>query len=88
MGLKIKLVSEENRYKYFEKIGFERCIFMGDGHFDAIILKKSYYGICPKNALKECKLNANYITENSGGNGAVYEAVKHLIKKFKIDITK
>ena len=86
MGLKIKLVSEENRYKYFEKIGFKKCIFMGDGYFDAEILKKAYYGICPKNALKECKLNADYITKNTGGNGAVYEAVMHLIKKFKIDI--
>ena len=88
MGLKIKLVSEENRYKYFEKIGFKNCIFMGDGYFDAIILKKSYYGICPTNALKECKLNADYITKSEGGNGAVYEAVMHLIKKFKINIKK
>ncbi|MAH97723.1 MAG: phosphatase [Euryarchaeota archaeon] len=84
MGLKIALVSEEERFNYFKKIGFNKCIFMGDGHYDADIIKRVFYGICPDNALNSCKKNADFITKNKGGEGAVYEAVIHLIKKFKL----
>ncbi len=84
MGLKIFHVSEIKRYEFFKKIGFEKCIFMGDGHYDAKILKKVYYSISPKNALEICKNNSDYVTKSTGGNGAVYEACIHLIKKFKI----
>ena len=84
MGLKISLVSEGERYNFFKKIGFKKCIFMGDGHYDAEIIKKVYYGMCPDNALNLCKKNADFITKKRGGDGAVYEAVMHLIKKFKL----
>lgn len=84
MKLKIFYVPENKRYKFFENIGFKNCIFMGDGHYDAEILKNTYYAISPKNALKLCKKYSNYVTAATGGNGAVYEACLHLAKKFKI----
>ena len=86
MGLKIKLVNEENRYSYFEKIGFDKCIFAGDGHYDAAILKKVLLGFAPKNSVKIAKKNANYVTKNIGGGGAVYEICMKLINHFKIKL--
>ena len=86
MGLKIKLVNEENRYSYFEKIGFNKCIFAGDGHYDAPILKKVLLGFAPKNSVEIAKKNANYVTKNNGGEGAVYEICMKIIKHFKIKL--
>ena len=86
IGLKIFYVPEENRYNFFENIGFKQCIFIGDGHYDAEILKKVYYGIAPQNAVKKCKKNSNYVTKVNGGNGAVYEACLHIMKKLKFKL--
>ena len=83
MGLKITLVKEENRFSYFEKIGFDRCIYAGDGHYDAAILKKVFIGFATRNSVELAKKNANYVTKNIGGWGAVYEICMKLIKHFK-----
>jgi len=83
MGLKLELVSEQDRYKYIEKtFGFTHIIYMGDGYYDAKILKESMFGIAPKNARKEAINSADYVTDSNAGEGAVLDACLEIIRKY------
>ncbi len=85
MKFKLSLVSEKIRINYLEKkFGLKNIIYMGDGIFDAEILKNSLYGIAPNNARIEAKNSANFVTKSKGGNGAVMDACIHINKKFLI----
>ena len=55
---------------------------MGDGYHDAKILKASMFGIAPKNARKEAREGANFVTETNSGEGAVLDACLKIIDKF------
>lgn len=82
LGFKLHYVKNNERLNFIKEFGFKNLIFMGDGIHDVEILKKSFYGISPKNAVNEAKQYSNFVTSNSGGNGAVFEACLHLKKKF------
>lgn len=83
MGYKIYLISEEERFETI-KINFEfsNTIYMGDGIYDAPILKVCKFGIAPKNARKEAKESADFITESEGGKGAVCDACLEIKRRF------
>lgn len=84
MGYSLKLISEESRYSFLEKkIGFKNLIYMGDGIYDAPILKKCFLGIAPKNARVEARKSANYVTSSNSGKGAVLDACLYIQKKIK-----
>ena len=55
---------------------------MGDGYYDEEILKKSMYSIAPKNARKEAKEAADYVTDSNAGEGAVLDACLKLIDEY------
>lgn len=75
MGFKLSLVSEEDRFVFVsENFDFSNLIYMGDGDADAPILKKAYKGIAPSNARPKALKNADFVTNNRGGNGAVADA--------------
>ena len=83
MGFELELVSEQDRFAYIkENYGFHNLIYMGDGYHDAIILKESMFGIAPKNARREAKNAANYVTESNAGEGAVLDACMKIIRRF------
>tara|TARA_B100001057_G_C22860779_1_gene954418 strand:+ start:1210 stop:1686 length:477 start_codon:yes stop_codon:yes gene_type:complete len=82
MGFKIKLVSENNRYNYVKEYGFKNTIYMGDGIYDADIIRDVAFGIAPKNAREEAKKYADFITENNSSEGAVLDACLEIKKKF------
>ncbi len=83
MGYNINLVSEEDRYQFLnKKFGIKNIIYMGDGIYDANILKDCFYGIAPKNARIEAKKSSNYITKSKSAEGAVLDACLHIKKKF------
>jgi len=83
MGFQLELVLEENRYNYIkDNYGFQNLIYMGDGYYDAIILKESMFGIAPKNARKEARDSADYITESNSGEGAVLDACLEINRKY------
>ena len=85
MGFELDLVCEKNRFKYIkENYGFQNLIYMGDGYHDAKILKESMFGIAPKNARKEAREGANFVTETSSGEGAVLDACLKIIEKFEL----
>ena len=83
MGFELELVSEEDRFEYIkENYGFHNLIYMGDGYHDAKILKASMFGIAPKNARKEARDAADYVTESNSGEGAVIDACLEISRNF------
>jgi len=83
LGFKITILDEKIRYDYFKKkIGLKNFIYMGDGYYDARILKECFFGICPKNARIEARKNSNYITPSRSGEGAVLDACLKIQNKF------
>jgi len=84
MGYDLQLVTENDRYEYINKnFGYENLIYMGDGIHDSKIIKDAMFGIAPKNARREAKLNANFITESNSGEGAVLDACIEIKMRFK-----
>ena len=83
MGYKIEIVPEGDRYKWIkERFGLENTIFMGDGIFDAPIIRDCLFGIAPANARIEAKNWAKYITPSNSGEGAVCDACIKINKIF------
>ena len=83
LNFKLQLITEKERYKFCEKIGFKKIIFIGDGIYDAKILKDCRFGITPNNARIEAKKSANYITPSKSAEGAVLDAALKILKVFK-----
>mgnify|MGYP000138419207 CR=1 FL=1 len=89
MGFSIELVSERERYNYFKKkFGFKNTIFMGDGIFDAQIMKECKFSIAPKNARVEARQAANFVTPSNSAEGAVCDACLEIKKRFIDNATK
>ena len=83
MGYPLELVTESDRYNYIkEKFGFEKTIFMGDGIFDAKIIKECKFGIAPANAREEAKAAAHFVTNSKSAEGAVCDACLEIKKRF------
>jgi len=75
MGYSLEFISEKDRYEYIKnKFGFQKTLFMGDGIFDAAILKDCFFGIAPANARQEAKSMADFVTSSKSGEGAVCDA--------------
>ena len=82
LGFKIIILDENKRYDYLKKkFGLKNFIYMGDGYYDAKILKECFFGICPKDARIEAKKSSNYITMSKSGEGAVLDACIKIKKK-------
>ena len=83
MGYHIELISEKNRYDYIKtNYGLENTIYMGDGIFDAPIIKDCAFGIAPHSARIEAKEVANYVTPSKAGEGAVCDACLEILKRY------
>jgi len=71
MGYPIELVSSKDRYNYIkDKFGFYNTVFVGDGIYDAPIIKDCMLGIAPANARIEAKDVADFVTPSSSAEGA------------------
>lgn len=82
MGYPLEIVSEQERYSYFKKLGLDKTIYIGDGYHDAKILKDCIFGIAPKNARIEAKKAADFITDSNSAEGAVLDAAIEIMKRF------
>ena len=83
MGFKISHVSAMDRVDWIEKkFGLLNCIYIGDGIFDHLVMKKVLYSIAPKNSLDHVLDEADYVTKRSSGDRAVAEGVIHILKIF------
>jgi|TARA_B110000881_G_C18222108_1_gene339492 3-deoxy-D-manno-octulosonate 8-phosphate phosphatase (KDO 8-P phosphatase) len=82
LGYKLFLVSHHDRYKFIKRYGVNKVIYIGDGYYDAPILKDVLFGIAPKNARIEAKRKANFITKSNSGKGAILDAAIKINSKF------
>lgn len=83
MSYPLHLVSTFERLPWFvENVKLEETIFMADGIYDGLVFPHVYYSIAPANAFFETKARANFVTKDSGGEGAVAEAVLHILENF------
>ncbi|MBT6170369.1 MAG: HAD hydrolase family protein [Flavobacteriaceae bacterium] len=83
MGYKLTLVSTFERGDWITKnFKSKETIYMGDGIYDPLVFNKVAYGICPFNGFENTKKYADYITRSKGSEGAVAEAILHVLDKF------
>jgi 3-deoxy-D-manno-octulosonate 8-phosphate phosphatase (KDO 8-P phosphatase) len=83
MGFNLDIVSTIRRVDWIaDRYPLESVIYMGDGIFDHYVMKKVGYSIAPKNADKNAKAHASFVTERIGGDRAVAEASLHILEKF------
>lgn len=83
MGIKLSLVSEEDRPNFFlTDADRGNTIYMGDGIHDIPIFKLVGYSIAPANAFHLTRESANFVTSSRSGEGAVAEACFHIIETF------
>jgi len=83
MHLPLDLVSTFERIHWIKKrFKPEETIYMGDGIFDPLVFKDVAYSIAPANAFFKTKEKANFVTTARGGEGAVAEAVLHILEHF------
>jgi 3-deoxy-D-manno-octulosonate 8-phosphate phosphatase (KDO 8-P phosphatase) len=62
------------------KIDRSEIAYMGDDLTDVVVMHRVGLAVAPANARPEVKAAAHYVTEASGGNGAVREVVELLLK--------
>ncbi len=83
MGMDLECVDARGRDKWLlSNFDPETVIYMGDGFWDSIVMKKVKYSIAPFNSHKYTKRCASYVTKCCGCNRAVTEACFHILKKF------
>jgi len=83
MGYPLELVSTFNRVNWIgQQNNLDEVIYMGDGIFDHLVMRKVLYGIAPSNGDDNAKKFAKYVTRRSGGDRAVAEACLHILEKF------
>jgi 3-deoxy-D-manno-octulosonate 8-phosphate phosphatase (KDO 8-P phosphatase) len=60
-------------------LGSEEIAYMGDDLTDVVVMHRVGFAIAVANARPEVKNAAHYVTEASGGNGAVREAIELIL---------
>lgn len=66
-----------------QKLGVppEQTAMMGDDFPDLPVLRAVGYPMAPANAATEVQAIARYVTRREGGDGAVREAIEHLLRR-------
>ena len=83
MGFSIDFVSTIKRIDWIkENYNPKEVIYMGDGIFDAIVMKEVGYSIATSDSDDIAKLSASYVTKRIGGHRAVAEACFHILERF------
>jgi len=84
MKCELHYVPEADRFAFVEKYGFNDVAYMGDGIYDAKIIRASRIGIAPAQARIEARQVANYVTPSRGGEGAYLDAAVMLMRTLGI----
>lgn len=84
MKCELHYVPEAERFAFVEKYGFENVAYMGDGLYDAKIIRAAKIGIAPAQARIEARQVANYVTPSNGGEGAYLDAAAMLMRTLGI----
>lgn len=59
---------------------WEEVSYMGDDVVDLGVLKRAGFAVCVPEGVAEAKAAAHYITQATGGNGAVREVIELILK--------
>ncbi len=62
-------------------VSLDETAYAGDDLLDAAAMRRVGYPIAVANAVEEIKELASYVTGRNGGQGAVREAIEHLLKR-------
>ena len=62
----------------------DRTAFVGDGLYDAAVMKVCGLSFAPSNALDITKNVSSYVTKASGGNGVMFEVGMELLRMFDV----
>ena len=63
------------------KLCADEVAYIGDDLMDLPLVRRSGFGVAVANAIDELKQEADYITNHSGGNGAVREVIEYILKQ-------
>ena len=58
----------------------DQTVYMGDDLMDMPLLRRAGFAVAVANAAEEVKQQADYVTQRSGGQGAVGEVIEYLLK--------
>jgi len=64
-------------------ISFDNVAYIGDDWNDYLAMQECYFKIAPQNSSDDFKITADYVTQRSGGSGAVREAIEYILKNRK-----
>jgi 3-deoxy-D-manno-octulosonate 8-phosphate phosphatase (KDO 8-P phosphatase) len=78
-GCKQKLPVYEQLLKD-ARLEADQTAFIGDDILDIPLARRAALGVAVANAVDELKEHADYITQRSGGNGAVREVIELILK--------
>lgn len=84
MKCELYYVTETERYAFVEQFGFDNVAFMGDGIYDARVIKAAAIGIAPAQARPEATRVADHVTRSAGGEGAYLDACIYIMKQLSI----
>ena len=86
LGVHLAFLGYDDKLSMLELIAFdtstpfEEIAYIGDDISDLKCIRKCGIGACPADAAEEVRNCADYVTEKSGGDGAVREFIEHIIK--------
>ncbi len=63
-----------------KKLSTEQVIYMGDDIPDYECIKKAGVGVCPRDAVKELREIADYVSTFKGGKGAVRDIIEQTMR--------
>ena len=83
MGYELYEVGALERLAWVEeRHGLGGVVYMGDGIYDAPLLRAAEYGIAPADADPIAHAAADFVTIRPGGRRAVSEACLHLLERY------
>jgi len=87
MGIELVEQGEENKLPGLKRILAaahvtpDQVAYIGDDLLDLVVMRHVGYPIAVADAAEEVRCSARFVTHRAGGQGAVREAVEHLLKK-------
>lgn len=82
LGCKDKLTAMEELLKKYH-LKMDEVAYIGDDLNDLALLKQVGYSFSVADAIERVKKEVHYVTERRGGQGAVREAIEHLLNREK-----
>lgn len=86
LGIAFVMQGRKEKISTFEELlsetglSADEVAYIGDDLMDLPLVRRSGFGVAVANAIDELKDEADFITNHSGGNGAVREIIEYILK--------